>query len=646
MGTSKVLMALTGCLLISGAVADDATVVIEDNAQITFISQARIGDTRLLAWRSDGSGDSIRLMAAFVDANTHQLLDGPFELGAANETFDCPDGANPHGRVTCELTSLLGSYPTVHGSEDSGQFLVTWTSKIRPDIDSSKPQAYDVLGRIIRIDDDGRPDMQLLLRISTVDNDLNSTLQASVGSPVSGIAFNPDTGEYLVTWLGSHLVDENDQPYVQRLNLQGELIGTPVRIYAGIRSDFPTVPTIIYSNDTAEYLVVLPSSQSTAGGQTLLGTSLMPNGQVSTFMRDVMPPGGIGGSPGNAALLPVSPQRTLVFFPDGEKRAANAFWLDMTASLAPSVRTDITGYGAIYSIDNAQIARLPGTDAAVLLYTDNANDGDDNRSTGELRYRTIDLNAPADQPASLGATRTAVRLSGKAVDEDGANRFNLTASDALDEARFVTFFVDASRPNAIQTMEHDLRRNELAISGGEDVTVVAGENVSVSFTFVNLGNADEVVPLRTLPEPHAVLEISLPEGLEITASEGCTLDQAQPSRCAITGPIPANAGHALTFTVSTEGKTSLEQEELLTVGVSLLSELDGMDPSNNSAGVSVRVKPAAQPGTPGDSNDPEDPQQPEDPKQPEQPPKKKGGGGSLLWMLPLLAPLSLRRRLH
>ncbi len=194
-------------------------------------------------------------------------------------------------------------------------------------------------------------------------------------------------------------------------------------------------------------------------------------------------------------------------------------------------------------------------------------------------------------------------------------------------------------------MEHDLRRNELAISGGEDVTVVAGENVSVSFTFVNLGNADEVVPLRTLPEPHAVLEISLPEGLEITASEGCTLDQAQPSRCAITGPIPANAGHALTFTVSTEGKTSLEQEELLTVGVSLLSELDGMDPSNNSAGVSVRVKPAAQPGTPGDSNDPEDPQQPEDPKQPEQPPKKKGGG-SLLWMLPLLAPLSLRRRLH
>src|SRR5690606_2021405 len=125
MGTSKVLMALTGCLLISGAVADDATVVIEDNAQITYISQARIGDTRLLAWRSDGSGDSIRLMAAFVDANTHQLLDGPFELGAANETFDCPDGANPHGRVTCELTSLLGSYPTVHGSEDSGQFLVT-----------------------------------------------------------------------------------------------------------------------------------------------------------------------------------------------------------------------------------------------------------------------------------------------------------------------------------------------------------------------------------------------------------------------------------------------------------------------------------------------------------------------------------------
>src|SRR5690606_1061572 len=112
---------------------------------------------------------------------------------------------------------------------------VTWTSKIRPDIDSSKPQAYDVLGRIIRIDDDGRPDMQPLLRISTVDNDLNSTLQASVGSPVSGIAFNPDTGEYLVTWLGSHLVDENDQPYVQRLNLQGELIGTPVRIYAGIR---------------------------------------------------------------------------------------------------------------------------------------------------------------------------------------------------------------------------------------------------------------------------------------------------------------------------------------------------------------------------------------------------------------------------
>src|SRR5690606_15389428 len=141
-------------------------------------------------------------------------------------------------------------------------------------------------------------------------------------------------------------------------------------------------------------------------------------------MRDIAPPPPDAYVEG-AALLPLSMDRTLVFLSDDAGKKAHVFWLDMNNALTPSSRTAIVTGGSIYSILHLEIIPLPDMNAAVLLYTDSINDGDGVGTTGELRYRSIDLLAPVDQPALLGPIQTAVALSGTAVATNVNNKFNL-----------------------------------------------------------------------------------------------------------------------------------------------------------------------------------------------------------------------------
>ena len=624
--TSLLATTVTLCAIATGhsQAATDPAPILEYTSSIDYLAQARVGNTRLLTWTSGKGTVAAHLMGAFVDATNHTLIGAPFELAKRGDTFTCAAGA------TCEISNLSSSAPTVHGNDDSGQFLVAWTFRIKPDMGSTKPYTNDVTTRIIRINADGSPDLQPLTRVSYIDNDQLAEYQASSASAYNGVAFNPSKDEYLITWMGRHLGETHDQPYAALLDKNGALVSTGGKIYNGMTESHVTAMSAAFNADADEYLVTMPSAFSDAGNATLIGAALSATGTLEHVMQTIEP--FYPGFAGNSALLPLSAERTLVFYENGSKRQVTALWLDMSGTtFGPTAagHIDVASADAIDTLAHPEILHMPGQDAAVLVYTDNSSDGDGVKSTGELRYRTIDLAAPTDQQPQMGSIRIAAALTGDAVEDHTLS--NRTVADAIDSTHFVTFFVDESNPKEIVALEHDLARNELGVTAGADQPVTGGEVASVSFTLENRGNSDEIDAFKTLPEAGTTLQLAVGSGLEITSATGCALQPAT-LQCVVSDSIMVGTAHKVTFTV---GTPVTDTEKKAEVSASIISEVDGKDPANNTAVGSVVMKTA--------ETDPNDPNDPNNPAGPTEPPGSSGGG-SLGWLV-LLMPVILRRRL-
>lgn len=628
--------ATTFCMTAAGhtLAVNGPVTVLTAPAEIDYLVQARVGNTRMFAWASGNGPAADKMTGAFVDATDHTLIGAPFELAVPNETFACAAGR------TCAITGMFSAAPSIHGDVASGQFLVTWIANVDPDItlnETNMPSNSNAVGRIIRINTDGTPDLQPLFRISYIDNDLNGTLEASDVSIVNGVAFNPTADEYLVTWMGQHQGETEDQPYAVRLDKNGTLVSAGAKIYNGMTASHSTAMTVAYNADAGEYLVTQPSSFSLAGNATLIGGALSPSGAINHAMKNIEPAPVTNGYAGRSALLPLSAERTLVFFEDGDGNRITAMWLDMSTTFGPTAagRIDVASGGPTNSFSHPEILPMPGQDAAVLVYTDNVSDGDGVKTTGELRYRTIDLAAPTDQLPAMGLARTGTILSGRAVGYFPSTnfRFNLTATDVVDATRFVTFFVDESRPQDVVALEHDLASNELAITKGADQTVTGGDVATLGFTLANHGNSDEIDAFKTLPEANVTLQIVPATGLEITAASGCALQTAS-LQCVISDPVLVGTDHKVTLSV---GTPATETETKSDISVSIISEVDDKDQANNVAVASIVMK-----STEINPNDPNDPNDSNDPNDPDEPGDGSSGGGSFGW-LGLLALASLRR---
>lgn len=189
----------------------------------------------LVTWRADGlaTDEEFEIFAQRVSA-TGRPLGGNFRVSTTGSDGDASRDAFP---------------PSVTANSDNGEFLVTW---------SADPLAADEDFEIFaqRIDARGTL-VGSAVRVSFTGPEGDPARQARQ----AGVAYNPLSREYLITWLGDALaVDNENEIFAQRLSSAGVLQGNNFRVSTtgtdgdANRDAFP--PSITLNADKGEYLVI------------------------------------------------------------------------------------------------------------------------------------------------------------------------------------------------------------------------------------------------------------------------------------------------------------------------------------------------------------------------------------------------------
>jgi len=146
--------------------------------------------------------------------------------------------------------------PWIAYNSVNNEYLVVWDS------DSGTDNDYEVVGQ--RMTPAGAligPEFQ----ISDIVANAGADRDASSG----GVAYNPDSNEYLVVWRGDGLAATNDEPEVfgQRLSATGAEIGTDDFRISTVGTDTDAArtantPIVGYSSSATEYLVAWAGDQT------------------------------------------------------------------------------------------------------------------------------------------------------------------------------------------------------------------------------------------------------------------------------------------------------------------------------------------------------------------------------------------------